>query len=186
MFSKDEAREPVEPASKKYKSRYYCTTNDLFITAVVDGDCKDAEELLQNGVSVNTIDDKGNNALILATTHNDHRMMKLLIKYKINVNYQNPRSQRTALHFAAEAGNSDVIKLLLDAGCDPTIKVLGMHTALDFLELKCSMYQAACDLLRGATKDAEVAPPNSKLTCTPEASTELVVDLDLYAKADGL
>ena len=79
--------------------------------------------LLEAGADVNEKDDGGNTPLHLAAWHSRSDVIQLLLKEGLDPNTRNDRGQ-TALMIAShwgEANASRKIKVLLDAGADPTL-----------------------------------------------------------------
>lgn len=71
---------------------------------------------------------------------------------EIIIDAPDPKSKKTALHWAAGAGNIKKIQILLDAGADPLLKDGNHETPLDLLE----------KFLKNNPGSAEKLPPNLK------------------------
>jgi ankyrin repeat protein len=86
---------------------------------------------LQMGTNLDMLDDGGNSVLHLAAEGNDPKLMQVLLEKFKNINAVN-KDGMTALHLAAMKGeNLEMIKLLLAAGADKTIKTQFDETAFD-------------------------------------------------------
>ena len=72
--------------------------------------------LLKSGVNTNVVDSHGNTALIKAVEQNSTAMVNLLLP-KSDIHLKNSKELQ-AIHFAAKAGNGDVIKKLKKEGAD--------------------------------------------------------------------
>ena len=78
--------------------------------------------LLQNGLDISVTDQTGNTALIRVVyllhqwpnRHYRREFMKLLIRYKININAQNQNGD-TALHIASKMGDLDTARTLISS-----------------------------------------------------------------------
>ena len=81
------------------------------------------EFLLKNGFTVNDMPRfPTESPLIIATKHNRPRVVQFLIEKKVNVNYVLVDFNTTALHYAAEDGYDQVLRILLDNGAKTEIK----------------------------------------------------------------
>lgn len=79
------------------------------------------ELFIEYGANPFITDKKGDTALIVAVWPGSDENIAFLLRLKIPVNRQNNCGE-TALHKAAEIGAVSLIKLLLEAGADPSIK----------------------------------------------------------------
>jgi uncharacterized protein len=68
---------------------------------------------------VNTQDDKGVTALLVAAEHGNSAIVDTLIKHNAHINYQLPEKLYTPLMIAAKSGHIDIVKYLLKHGADP-------------------------------------------------------------------
>lgn len=80
------------------------------------------EELVEFGAELDSVDEDGNTALILAARHNHLAAMKILIDNGDNVNRRNPVTLDSALLNAAGWGNKECVSVLLRAGADPNAR----------------------------------------------------------------
>lgn len=83
--------------------------------AVVNGDAKQVEELVQGGAFVDARDTDGRTPLNLAVERENILIAQYLIEHGANVNLTDNKN-RSPLHSAAEKGNFDIARLLLDVG----------------------------------------------------------------------
>ena len=68
----------------------------------------------------------------LAASRNDVEAIKFLLKAGVNINAINLNFlEETALHGASKLGNIDIVKLLLEAGIDPSVRNEYEETALN-------------------------------------------------------
>ena len=85
--------------------------------AALIGDMKRCKELLMSGTNPDAPDKKGNTALIYAAAigHKRHKeIVELLLKMGAEIDYINRRNGESAITVAAQCGNLDVVKLLLE------------------------------------------------------------------------
>jgi len=102
-----------------------------FILAVYNNNIDAVKFLLKNGAKTDAQDLSGNTALMGATFKGYVEMTNLLVNEgKANVNQLNSNGA-TALIFAATFGQVEIIKILLDAGADRSIKDGRGKTAKD-------------------------------------------------------
>ena len=112
LLSKRHLRE----TAKKHVFKGY---NHEFITAIRSSNYAEVEKLLQEGVSVESIDpnDKNKPALHIASHIGDMKMVKLLEKYGANfeaIDFEH----LTPIFYAISSGNIELIQYLLDKGAD--------------------------------------------------------------------
>ena len=100
------------------------------IIATYNGQAEISTILIQHGADVNAQDKAGNTALMGLCFNGNTALVKLLLNNKVAVNTLN-FNHASALIFAATFGHVDIIKLLLKAGADKTVKDVHGKTALD-------------------------------------------------------
>lgn len=109
------------------------STPNIF-EVVNKGDLKKLLEIYQTqpGVFMQRRDDM--NALQFAATHLDRLTeLKILLVVGPPIDEKTDRTGNTALHFAAEYGNANGMKTLLDAGASPDIKNKEGKTAFELI-----------------------------------------------------
>ena len=88
----------------------------LIMTAYRWGAFENMKVLLENGADINIKNNEGETALMYAAKDKDNLdKVKLLIKSGVDLNIQD-NDGNTALSIAREAGNTEIIELLLEAG----------------------------------------------------------------------
>jgi ankyrin repeat protein len=95
-----------------------------------------AQLLLQSGANVEARPSHGATPLMIAASLNHHEMIELLhTQGHANLDATHPYANTTALHFAAERGNIESIRILCHLGANPNFanKIGGtpLHTASD-------------------------------------------------------
>jgi ankyrin repeat protein len=75
------------------------------------------ELLIKNGINLESVSENGTTILLLATSHQDIKMVKLLIKYGANVDVKNHHGHCPLTH-AIIRGNIQLVKLLVENGAD--------------------------------------------------------------------
>jgi cytohesin len=106
--------------------------------------------LLTHGAAVDAIDSEGQSALHLAASQQNIKAANELIAANANVNLATPSSKDTPLHYAAAAGDVEMVQLLLSHKADPNAKNKAGSTPYD-LAKELEMKQLA-ELLRKAAK----------------------------------
>ncbi|KAL4932386.1 ankyrin repeat domain-containing protein [Aspergillus undulatus] len=101
-------------------------TIDEFLNACVNGEYERIKCLLDQGLNPNI---GRHRPLMFAVMRGNVGVMQSLLELGI-VNYADAVG-RTALHFAARAGNWDMVALLIDAGADTGLVDHEGYTALD-------------------------------------------------------
>ena len=94
--------------------------SNLFV-ASFSGRLDFVEEILRSGISVNTLDSVGNNALHYAAGGGYHRLVRLLLESGIQY-FRTPRSDPVAL--AAKNGHQEVVAILFDHPAAFNVKAL--------------------------------------------------------------
>jgi len=80
---------------------------------------------------INSVNSKNENALIIATKLNRQKSVLSLIQHKIDINHQDNLGN-TALYYAIDSNNVDLIKLFVSNHADKTIKNNDGISPLDF------------------------------------------------------
>jgi len=86
-----------------------------FVLAARFGHERVIKNKLSGGIDIDTIDELGNTALIVAAAENQKSILKLLLAHNANVNVQS-NDGTTALMNAALHGNLDIATALIEAG----------------------------------------------------------------------
>jgi ankyrin repeat protein len=91
------------------------------MTTIIRGNAEMLQEMLNVGLSINSLDKAGNTALHWACRSGHSNIVSLLLKHgNCLLNAQNKLGD-TPLHCAAWGGHSQVIRLLLDSDCEPPL-----------------------------------------------------------------
>lgn len=101
-------------------------TNQEFATAIAKKDVDTMRELIVKGIQVNKLSNYGKSKdkitlLHYACTKKSLSAVKILIKFKADVNIQAFPSGITPLYIAAQWAHAKIVELLLDNGADPGI-----------------------------------------------------------------
>ncbi|KAF5868333.1 putative ankyrin repeat protein [Botrytis fragariae] len=88
--------------------------NSPMFIAVENGKHEATELFLANGADSNEVDNDRNNVLCHAVICGHIECVKVLIEHGAELEKRNSRYQQTALSFAAEKGNLEIVKLLMD------------------------------------------------------------------------
>ena len=94
------------------------------------------EPLLNHGVDINYINQKGNCALNLAIRTDKESLVKLLLERGADAKFKG-LSGSNAVHAACAKGNLNILKMVIDAGADPYINNERGQSAA-FAALLCS------------------------------------------------
>jgi len=131
----------------------------------------EAIELIEAGANVNSVDYDG--ATILMTAIGRPDVINKLIQLGANVNCPDEHNA-TALHYAAESGHKETIKLLIDAGANIHAQSVNMHEPLSYALFELPHDLECVKLLIGYGSDIN----NHAFGTTP---LELAVESDLDA-----
>lgn len=101
-----------------------------FFEAAEHGNIKGVADMINNGLSVDTIDEKGYTALMWAAYKGANKLIDLLLEKKADINKQD-QGGLTALHWAAFKGFTSIAKSLLQAGASRNIEDKKGHTPLE-------------------------------------------------------
>ncbi len=83
----------------------------LLERAVLVGDLRTVQFLLEQGAAVDQVDQIGSTPLLAAIKYGNTEIVKVLLAYKANVNYMDPCGN-TALHWAVKSGYGEIIRIL--------------------------------------------------------------------------
>lgn len=100
--------------------------------AAYNGHSDVVKVLLEKKANVNAIDSSGRTALMYSASGPFPVTVDILIKAGANVNLVDNAEHWTALMFAASEGNTEVVKRLLAAGADNSLKDIDGEDAYDF------------------------------------------------------
>ncbi|MDZ7755652.1 ankyrin repeat domain-containing protein [Rhodohalobacter sp.] len=123
---------------------------DNILEAIQNIDIVSLNVLLAEGADINTVDEKGNTALMLASKIGNPRMVKIILAHSPNLNQQNNMGY-TALMVASEQGQVHIIEQLLKQGADTSLKNMDGRTAAE-LAIRNGQPNAA-DLLNGKSQN---------------------------------
>ncbi|KAJ4221125.1 hypothetical protein NW759_007194 [Fusarium solani] len=95
-----------------------------------------ARELLKAGANPNHASNDGRNAMYWALYCGNAELFKLLVQHGGDVNYRWQHDECTLVMMAAERGNMDILRVLVDAGADIGGQNKNGETALDLAQQK--------------------------------------------------
>jgi len=108
-------------ARPSYKGEYNYTG---LMWAAVRGKTDLAKVLLDAGADTEAVNAWGRTALFIATWEGHTRIVIEMVHAGANVSSGADHDEWTALHKASEMGNSELVRILLEAGADPTHRTL--------------------------------------------------------------
>jgi ankyrin repeat protein len=117
--------------------------------AALKGQLEIAKELIARDADVNK---PGWAPLHYAATHGHIAVMQLLLDNDAYIDAESP-NKTTPLMMAASYGTAEAVKLLLDAGADPTLKNIQGLSAIDFAQRNSR--KDVADLIAGAVRSQQ-------------------------------
>ncbi len=111
------------------KAIYQSDLDRQMVMAAAKGDMAGVRSLLNSGVSVNSVDNNGNSALMLAVANNHKDLVNLLILRGADINVANNEGV-TALHVAIDKNKPYFVNILLYKGADVNVASANGTTAL--------------------------------------------------------
>lgn len=114
--------ETVTDKNKEVESEEPMTTQDkeLFFQAVENGNISKITSFIKDGADINSVNQEGRTAAMIATYNNDSETVKLLIENGADVNIQDNMKNNPFLYAGAE-GYLEIVKLTAEAGADPKL-----------------------------------------------------------------
>ena len=103
-----------------------------FTYAAFRGDVSKVVQLLDGGVSVDSVDWAGMTALQYAAWYNRTDVMHELLQRQADVNKRDRYTGQTALYYSAMYNRTDAIRMLLENGASTTIKDKKGRTPIDY------------------------------------------------------
>jgi uncharacterized protein len=94
--------------------------NELIFEAAEKGNIEKINNLIQQGVDINSQDDQGRTAIMIATYANDVKSVKRLIELGADIHIQDDMENNPFLYAGAE-GYLEILKLTIEAGANPKI-----------------------------------------------------------------
>ncbi|CAL1272132.1 unnamed protein product [Larinioides sclopetarius] len=138
--------------------------------ACTHGDINTVKKLLEEGRNVNEVTEDGESLLSLAASSGYFELAQLLLAMKANVEDRGLKDM-TPLMEAANAGNTDIVKLLIQHGADVNAQTSqGRSKKVD---LQC----LAEELGETVTKDMKVVDLKKKILGSTEYEEEFVKEL---------
>ncbi|MFP9129848.1 ankyrin repeat domain-containing protein [Niallia sp. BSM11] len=101
-----------EPMSNQEKEQFF--------QAVETGNISEITSFIEKGIDINSVDQEGRTAAMVATYNNDPETVKLLIENGADVNIQDNMKNNPFLYAGAE-GYLEIVKLTINAGADPKL-----------------------------------------------------------------
>lgn len=140
---------------QKYKTKYYNLRTQMYggqsalMDAIASGSVDTVTELLNSGVNANAVINPGITSytpLMVAAYRGNPEIVKALLDHGANVFARGMSLGKrpsayasavlsTALHDAASMGHTDVVRLLLGAGADPSTKDSMQTTPLSLAQM---------------------------------------------------
>jgi ankyrin repeat protein len=124
--------------------------------AAYRGDTEAVGLLAQAGSDVDSLDEDGQTPLILATRNGHSDSITKLLTFKPDLNIRDAIFEQSAVSYAAEKGHTEVVKLLIEAGCN-----IYSQTRERFSPLERAAQRGDPELLRlffGLRSDGEPHP----------------------------
>ncbi|KAM8972069.1 LOW QUALITY PROTEIN: cortactin-binding protein 2 [Pelodytes ibericus] len=115
-------------------------------SAAANGHSDCVKLLLTSGAQVNATVSNGFTALCTAAAQGHSKCAEILIAFNADINHVD--GGQTPLYLACKNGNSEIVKLLLEAGADQSIKTndgwTPIHAAVDCGNVDCLKYLMDC------------------------------------------
>lgn len=130
----------LSTSNRRYTNTSFPTGADLFIGEIVlIGVCANhflgvARELLKAGANPNHASNDGRNAMYWALYCGNVELFELLVQHGGDVNYRWQHDECTLVMMAAERGNMDILRVLVDAGADVGGQNKKGETAMDLAQ----------------------------------------------------
>lgn len=128
--------------------------------------------LLSKGAQASVLDDENRTPLIEASIQGHVGVVPLLVQHMGGQGLDQPANEgRTALHWAARLGNEEMVRCLLLAGCDPTIRDKKGRTPRGEAEWRANDWREGGERSEGCAKCVTVLKVRGRIS---QAHTALV------------
>jgi len=99
---------------------------DLVLSAAINGDKQQLQQIIQSGGSIDVVDSRGRSAVLHVTMQNNIDALRLLIELGADVDYYDESKSadvidQTAFLYAGAKGMNQALPLLINAGAKPNI-----------------------------------------------------------------
>ena len=115
-----DSEDPVPDLKKEAKKPMTTQEQEQFFQAVENGNISEITSFIEDGANINSVNQEGRTAAMIATYNNDPESVKLLIENGADVNIQDSMKNNPFLYAGAE-GYLEIVKLTIDAGADPML-----------------------------------------------------------------
>ncbi|TRZ39024.1 ankyrin repeat domain-containing protein [Niallia circulans] len=116
----NDSEEPVPSLKTEAEEPMTTQEKEQFFQAVEIGNISEITSFIEDGADINSVDQEGRTAAMLATYNNDPETVKLLINNGADVNIQDNMKNNPFLYAGAE-GYLEIVKLTINAGADPKL-----------------------------------------------------------------
>ncbi|PLX72880.1 MAG: hypothetical protein C0615_11645 [Desulfuromonas sp.] len=92
-----------------------------WLEATQSGDCKQVQDLLDQGADINALDKHSQTALMNAALRGDHHIVAQLVSHDANLDHT-AKYKLTALMLAVINNHKEVVEILVQSGADTSLQ----------------------------------------------------------------